>query len=182
MSSEINKLLCAILTAILFFLLASFIGDLVYHTDEKKEISLSYKIGTEKVDDNIKEKLEITEPLINLNDIEKLLSQANPEAGSKFAKKNCATCHNFDLPEQNKIGPSLALLFDRKIASVNEYKYSKSLKEKSESWNSENLYFFLEKPKEWAPGTKMAYKGIKNQDDLINLIKYIAVNTFSNEN
>ena len=41
MSSETNKLLCAILTAFLFFLLTSFIGDLIYHYDKKVK-SLSY--------------------------------------------------------------------------------------------------------------------------------------------
>ena len=50
MSSETNKLLCAVLTAFLFFLLASFVGELIYHSDEKKEISLSYKVGIDKID------------------------------------------------------------------------------------------------------------------------------------
>ena len=40
---------------------------------------------------------------------------------------------------------------------------------------------FLEKPKSWAPGTKMSYKGISKQTDLINVLKYLANITKLNE-
>ena len=183
MSSETNKLLCAILTAFLFFLLTSFIGDLIYHYDKKVK-SLSYFVEENDITNtsNLKLTSEEKKIIVNKQEIEAMLSLGDERAGEKFAKKNCATCHKFDLPQKNKIGPSLAMLFNRKIASVDGYKYSDSLKEKNALWNIENLYFFLEKPKKWAPGTKMSYKGVKKQQDLINLIKYISLNTLSNAN
>ena len=51
---------------------------------------------------------------------------------------------------------------------------SKALKENSLNWSYENLYLFLEKPKEWAPGTKMSYRGISKQVNLANVLKYLA--------
>jgi len=36
MSSELNKLLCAILSAFLVYLLASFLSELIYKSEEKK--------------------------------------------------------------------------------------------------------------------------------------------------
>ena len=53
-------------------------------------------------------------------------------------------------------------------------KYSKSLKELDEEWSYKNLYLFLQKPKTWAPGTKMSYRGITKEDDLINVLKYLS--------
>ena len=44
------------------------------------------------------------------------------------------------------------------------------------------LYYFLEKPKEWAPGTKMSYRGILDAQKLLNTIKYLRENSISNEN
>ena len=181
MSSETNKLLCAILTAFLFFLLTSFIGDLVYHY-EKKTKTLSYFLEEEDKKDFLTADVKNETVVISKQEIESKLALADIQAGEKFAKKNCGTCHEFNLPEKNKIGPSLALLFNRKIAAVANYKYSKALKDKSGVWDSENLYFFLEKPKEWVPGTKMSYKGIKKSQDLVNLIMYVSENTSQNEN
>ena len=49
-------------------------------------------------------------------------------------------------------------------------------------WSLVNLYYFLEKPKEWAPGTKMSYRGIANTTKLLNTIKYLKENSLNNEN
>ena len=53
MSSELNKLLCAILSALLIYLLASFLSELLYNTDKKKDIKLSYSL--EKIEDRYKD-------------------------------------------------------------------------------------------------------------------------------
>ena len=49
MSSESNKLLCAILSALLIYLLASFLSELLYNKDKQKDIKLSYSI--KKIED-----------------------------------------------------------------------------------------------------------------------------------
>ena len=49
MSSDLNKLFCAILSAILVYLLASFLSELLYDVDRKKTIKLSYDIENVKV-------------------------------------------------------------------------------------------------------------------------------------
>ena len=63
---------------------------------------------------------------------------------------------------------------NRKIGSIDNYKYSKALKSIDKDWSYENLYFFLEKPKTWAPGTKMSYRGISKQENLVNVLKYLS--------
>ena len=59
MSAELNKILCAILSAILVFLLASFISELLYHpVSETKK--LSYQVETADSEIQI-EKAAVTE-------------------------------------------------------------------------------------------------------------------------
>ena len=184
MSSESNKLLCAILSALLVYLLASFFSELLYNIDDKKDIILSYNV--EKVEDNNKnlDQVNISSELKKITELEinQLLEKADFEKGESFINKNCASCHDLNMPIKNKIGPSLANVLNRKIGSLSDYKYSKTLIGMDKKWDVTNLYFFLEKPKEWAPGTKMSYRGIKDTTKLINAIKYLRENSLKNEN
>ena len=77
------------------------------------------------------------------------------------------------MPIKNKIGPSLATILDRKIGNLSDYKYSKTLLNIDKKWNIVNLYYFLEKPKEWAPGTKMSYRGISDSQKLNKYYKIL---------
>jgi len=182
MSSELNQLLCAILSAFLVYLLASFFSELIYKADEKKKIKLSYFIEKPEQDDlsnkskETAETPEITEVVLN-----QLLEKADLKSGEGFVNKNCASCHDFNMPIKNKIGPSLATIFNRKIGQLENYKYSKTLFNMNKEWNVLNLYYFLEKPKEWAKGTKMSYRGITDSSKLLNTIKFLKENSLKNE-
>ena len=183
MSSESNKLLCAILSAILVYLLASFISELVYNIEKKKNAKLSYSLEKIESSNNL-DKTQIDSEIKKITEIEinQLLEKADLEKGKIFVNKNCASCHDFNMPIKNKIGPSLAKVLNRKIGGVPDYKYSKILLSLEKEWSLINLYYFLEKPKEWAPGTKMSYRGISDSTKLINTIKYLRENSISNEN
>ena len=183
MSSESNKLLCAILSAFLIYLLASFLSELLYNTDKKKDIKLSYSL--EKKEEKYKDLNQLKEgselKKITEFEINQLLEKADLEKGKSFVNKNCASCHDLNMPIKNKIGPSLANILDRKIGSLSGYKYSKTLINMDKEWDVTNLYYFLEKPKEWAPGTKMSYRGISDSTKLLNTIKYLRENSIRNE-
>ena len=184
MSSELNKLLCAILSAFLVYLLASFLSELIYKSEEKKKIKLSYYIEkpelAEPNTNKNSEKIKITK--ITESELTQLLEKANLEKGKIFVNKNCASCHDFNMPIKNKIGPSLANVLNRKIGQMENYKYSKTLLNMEKEWNILNLYYFLEKPKDWAAGTKMSYRGITDSSKLLNTIKFLRENSLKNEN
>ena len=97
---------------------------------------------------------------------------ANIDDGKIFSKK-CVACHSFELDGANKIGPNLYNIQSREIASIASFKYSKALISKIGKWDNNNLDSFLKNPKEWAPGTKMSYVGIKKDEDRANVIKYL---------
>jgi cytochrome c len=57
------------------------------------------------------------------------------------------------------------------------YEYSEALLAvASETWTPENLNGFLESPKGYMVGTKMAFNGLPDIKDRANLIAYLAAN------
>ena len=92
-------------------------------------------------------------------------------AGEKVFRK-CRACHKIEEGKKS-IGPSLYGIINRDIASVEGYKYSKVLSELPGNWTATELSKFLTKPKDYAKGTKMAFGGLKNEKDIVNLLTYL---------
>ena len=99
------------------------------------------------------------------------------DAGAKVARK-CKACHSFDEGGANKVGPMLYGVVGRDIASVDGFGYSDAMSGMDGAWDAESLAAFLADPKGYAPGTKMAFAGLKKPDDLENIIAYM--NSLSN--
>jgi cytochrome c len=91
----------------------------------------------------------------------------------KAAARVCSACHNFEAGAGSKIGPDLWSVVGRDIASVEDFSYSGALSEKEGDWDYEKLDEFLANPREWAPGTKMAFAGVKKPDSRANIILYL---------
>jgi cytochrome c len=62
----------------------------------------------------------------------------------------------------------------REKGSVADYAYSDALMGLGQDWTPENISGFLLNPREYAPGTKMAYRGMSDVEDRANLIAYLA--------
>ena len=94
------------------------------------------------------------------------------KAGEKVFKK-CNACHVVD-KEKNKTGPHLVNIMGRTAGSLESYKkYSKALKESGIVWNEETLDGYLENPKKYIKGTKMAFGGLEKEKDRENVIAYL---------
>lgn len=100
-----------------------------------------------------------------------LLAGADLARGEKVFKK-CKSCHSLE-PGKNKLGPTLYGLVGRPVASVEGYSYSAAMKEKGGTWTVEALDAFLAKPKEFVPGTKMSFSGLRKPEDRAAVIAYI---------
>ena len=67
----------------------------------------------------------------------------------------------------------------RKVAGLDDYKYSKAFIEYEKEWSFAELNGFLLKPSKWIKGTKMAYAGLKKEEDRASIIKYLNQNSDS---
>ena len=98
---------------------------------------------------------------------------ADVAAGEKVFNK-CMQCHRIGVGATNFYGPVLNGLIDRKAGSVPGYAYSDALKTSSIVWTYDTLSKYLRQPKHEVPGVAMTFPGLQNQDDIDNVIAFVA--------
>ena len=101
-----------------------------------------------------------------------LIAMADMDAGKKLMKR-CANCHDLAQGGRNKIGPNLWDVVGADVASRGGYSYSSALSAVDGDWSYEALDAFLAKPKNFAPGTKMTFAGLKKPVDRANIIGFL---------
>ncbi|MBF0447544.1 MAG: cytochrome c family protein [Magnetococcales bacterium] len=98
------------------------------------------------------------------------------DRGKRFAK-NCTACHDLTRAKRaNLVGPPLWGLFDQPAGSVAGYKYSRAHIQAAQAglvWNEENLDFYLTNPKAFIPGNRMAFAGVKVDEERWALLAYL---------
>ena len=100
----------------------------------------------------------------------------NVEAGEDVFKK-CRACHDVGAGAANKVGPPLNGIIGRKVGTAPDYAYSdanKAFGEKGAIWSEDELFKYLENPLVYMPKTKMAFAGLKDEQDRRDVIAYLA--------
>ena len=166
---ETNKILGAIILALLLAAAFSKIADLTVHPEFPKE--LAYKIEIpEDGSSTVQEEVNIFEVL---PEITPLLASADMANGEKLFKK-CAYCHTYQKGGENKAGPAMWGIVNRSKASVDGFAYSGALANFGGDWSVEELNRFLLKPKKYVTGTKMNFNVLKKDQDRADLIKWLS--------
>lgn len=98
--------------------------------------------------------------------------------GKQVFDERCAGCHA--VGEAAKSGPVLTNLIGRPAASLEGFEYSDAMAEAGQGgvvWDIETLTKFITKPRSVVNGSTMSFTGLRNPDDVANVIAYLA--TFS---
>ncbi len=164
---EITKIVGAACGALLIYLMINWAGESLYHVGSEghgDEVTAAYVI---EVSESGGEEEAEEGP-----SFEELMASADAAKGEKgFAK--CKACHKIE-EGANTTGPTLYDVVDRAIASVAGFNYSDALNGLGGNWEPERLDGFLASPKDYAPGTKMGFAGIKKPEDRADMIAYLA--------
>lgn len=105
-------------------------------------------------------------------DLSAMMATANVDRGAKIFKK-CASCHNVAKGEGAKVGPNLFGVIGRAKGGAAGFTYSEAMKAKGGSWDKESINQFITKPKDYIPGTKMAFPGLKKPQDRADVILFL---------
>lgn len=173
-SFELNKLIGAFLGAIFVMFSVSLVADALFSTHAPEQPG--YVIEAAE-DDGAGAAPQEEGPSVMA-----LLADADASAG-ETAFRRCVACHTPEEGGANRIGPNLWDIVNRPIASKEGFSYSNAMREFSEGgqqvWDWEHLSGFLRSPRNYVPGTSMAFAGISNPQEEANLIAYLG--TLSND-
>ncbi|MBF0195077.1 MAG: cytochrome c family protein [Magnetococcales bacterium] len=98
------------------------------------------------------------------------------ERGKRISR-SCTACHDLTSARRTTlIGPPLWGIINNPTGTAKGYKYSKAHMEAVEAglvWTEENLDSYLTNPKAFIPGNRMAFAGIKVDEERWALIEYL---------
>jgi len=109
-------------------------------------------------------------------------TSAGDAAKGERVFKKCVACHAVGDGAKNKVGPQLNDVFGRPAGTIEGYKYSKAMIAAGQDglvWDETTMATYLAKPRDMIKGTRMAFVGLRKQQDLDNVIAYLA--TFSSD-
>ncbi len=162
----LTKTVAALCGSLLVFLLFGWVGEAVYHGGghgKGEQQAYSIDTGAEETE------VASTEEAVPFAD---LYAAADASAGERLWRQ-CSACHKLDGTDGT--GPHLNGVVGRQKASVAGFAYSDGMASQGDQvWTPENLFAFLESPRDYTPGTKMTYNGMKDPEDRANLIAYLA--------
>ena len=170
-SFEINKIIAAVLLVALIVIGIGKIADLAFYVDKPEKSA--YKVDMPETELASSSNTEKKEEKI---DISALLAMGDISHGEKVFKK-CAACHLVNKGGENKIGPALYGVIGRKVASKEDYKYSKAMAAYDKNWTFEEMNGYLRKPQSYIKGTKMAFAGLRKDKDRASVILYLNENS-----
>lgn len=159
---EYAKIGGAICAALLAFVGLGQLAKAMVHVDQVKEPAYAIEIPVESDGSQVAE-VEV--------DILPLIASADMATGQKVWR-SCKSCHNYEAGGAHGTGPNLYGVVGRQVASAEGFgKYSGNLP--GETWTFDNLNAFLTKPKDYAKGTSMNFKGMKKPEDRAALIAFL---------
>lgn len=105
-------------------------------------------------------------------------SLGDPAAGASIFNRDCAFCHQVGPDAVNRVGPQLNRLYDRGAGSLDGFRYSAGLARMGVDgliWTYETLDAYVANPRALVSGTRMSYRGLRNETERHDLLAYLRV-------
>ena len=99
---------------------------------------------------------------------------AQDAAAGKTSFNKCLACHAIGEGAKNKVGPELNGIDGRHSGTAEGYSYSDANKNSGITWNKDQFLEYIKDPKAKIPGTKMAFAGIKNEQEVNDVWAFLA--------
>jgi cytochrome c len=97
---------------------------------------------------------------------------ADPKRGEVLFQR-CASCHAVGPYATGGYGPQLNRIVGRRAASTKDYRYSEAMKKSGLVWDEKTLSAYLRAPHDVVPGTSMRFWGIKDEQQVADLLSYL---------
>jgi cytochrome c len=94
-------------------------------------------------------------------------------AAGEQSYRKCLPCHDIGEGARTKIGPPLNGLEGRKAGTIEGFNYSEANKNSGIVWSSESFSTYIRAPMQVMPGTRMAFVGIRNDKEIVDLWAYL---------
>lgn len=97
------------------------------------------------------------------------------DAGQRVFNQ-CRACHTINQGGRNGVGPNLYGVWGRAAGAVEGFRYSAPMRAKAGEglvWNEANMRAYLTDPKAVVPGGSMSFAGIRNEQQLNDLLAYL---------
>jgi cytochrome c len=123
----------------------------------------------------MKSRLLVAATLIAATALPAMLQKAaaqDVEKGQRSFNK-CLPCHAIGPGAENKVGPDLNGLDGRHAGAVASFNYSEANKNSGLVWNEATFKDYIRSPQAKIPGTKMAFAGITNPQEIDDLWSYL---------
>jgi Cytochrome c2 len=97
----------------------------------------------------------------------------DPANGETVFRK-CMSCHRVGPDARNAAGPVLNGVVGRQAGTHPDFNYSQAMKDSGVTWDAGTLNSFLEAPRQFIEGTKMAFAGLPDAQDRADVIAYLS--------
>lgn len=90
--------------------------------------------------------------------------------------RQCASCHQIGEGAVNRTGPQLNNTYGALVGSHDGFRYSPAFQQAGESgmvWDDETLTAFLLDPRGYIQGNRMAFRGLRSEEDAAAMVAYI---------
>jgi len=109
-------------------------------------------------------------------------ADGNPRKGAALFL-TCNACHQVGVGARNAVGPILNDIVGRRAATRSGYAYSPGMQEAGAEglrWTDKTLNGYIENPRAYLRGTRMAFAGLPDPQDRRDLISYLKTLKFDN--